>query len=119
MLENEYEHEYDSDYEEPRWLSDLMFTVQWLSLISTYAIFIMGIIIIDYVRPFEFDLAELSIVSFLMSALAGILTLLVRVFHTKTDRQRKFVAAVMYGCVGITVLGCVSGILTFVGFILL
>lgn len=113
MEENEYE------YEEPSWLRELMITIQLLSLVSTYAILMVGLIIIDLVRPLGFDLAEMSIVSFLISALAGILTLLVRVLHARAEGRRKIFAAVIYSCVGITVLGCVWGILSFVGFILL
>lgn len=113
MEENEYE------YEEPRWLRELMFTVQWISLISIYALFMVGVIIIDHIRPLGFDLADISMVSLLISGLAGILTLLVRVLHARTDRRRKLFAAIMYICVGITVLSVVSGLLAFVGFILL
>ena len=104
--------------EEPGWIRSLTITCDLLLMISTYSILILGLIIVGLKSSFGLKWAEIALVSFVISILAGILIIPVRLFiFSNKGTRKKMLSGVIGGIFSINILAFTSGITAVTGFI--
>ncbi len=103
---------------ESSWIRSLMTTCDLLLMTNTYALLILALFVVGFRRSFGLQWAEVALVSFVTSILAGILAIPVRLFMLsgKSKRRRMF-SGIIVGAFSIILLGFAVGIMAVAGFV--
>ena len=102
---------------ESSWHRSLMTTCDLLLMTNTYALLILALIVIDLPRCFGLQWAEVALVSFVTSILAGVLAIPVRLFMLSgKSKRRRMLSGVIVGAFSIILLGFDAGIIAVAGF---
>ncbi len=103
---------------EPQWVKPSMRFIELMLFTNTYALLILGIIIINFPRSSGLDWAGVAMLSFLSSILAAVIAIAVRLcLLSEKGKRKKLLLSVMFYSLVVNLLGFTVGIIVFAVFI--
>jgi len=97
------------------WARSSLYTIKWVVFMSTYAMLILALLLIEFPRPLGLDWVKVGMLSFLLSIFAILIAIPERIFSLAEKRNNIFDIAICCTLV-LNILGFIIGIVAFVVF---